>query len=146
MLNLLHDAKFIRVAAAAIAAQTDVVSDVVDTQGYESIAFIAQLGDVSDTAELALTVSTNDANSTSNATETKATATHTADASDADDKMLIVDVNKPRERYVFATLSRGTANAVVDGMLAILYNSNERPVDIDASVVASGHFNDPDNA
>ena len=146
MLNFLRDMKVLRVANAAAAAQTDIVTSVVDTRGYDSVAFIAALGDVTDASVLGLTVSTNNADSTIGATETKAKAEHTADPSDADNNLLVVDVNKPRQRYAFATLSRGTADAVVDGIFAVLYNSNERPVEIDATVVASGFFNDPADA
>lgn len=143
-LNLLHDAKIIRVANASAAAQTEVVSAVVDTQGYDSVAFIALLGDVTATSVLTLTVKTNEANSTSNATTTDASATFTAGASDADNKAIVVDAMKPRERYAFASLTRTTANAVVDGILAILYNQHSGPLAAqDASILVSAFKNDP---
>ena len=147
-LNLLSDAKVVRVAPAAAAAQTEVVSSVVDTQGYQSVAFIALLGDVTTASVLGLTVKTNSANSTSTPTPvtTTAAASFTADATNADNKMLIVDVNEPRDRFVFASLTRTVANAAVDGIVAVLYNPNQRPVTADASVVASKFVNDPASA
>lgn len=143
-MNLLHDAKIVRVAASASVAQTEVVSAVVDTQGYESVAFVALLGDVTSGSVLTLTAKTNSANSTSNATATEAKVTFTAGASDADSKMLMVDCHQPRERYAFASLTRTTANAVVDGIVAVLYNGSERPEGgVDASMIAAALFADP---
>ncbi len=57
--------------------------------------------------------------------------------------LLILDLNKVREQYVFATLARATANAVVDGIFAVLYNAHEHPVTQDAAVIASAFVNDP---
>lgn len=145
-LNLLRDAKVVRVAAAAAAAQTEVVSAVVDMQGFDSVAFVALLGDVSATSVLTLTVKTNSASSTTvpAPVTTTASATFTADASNADGKALMVDIHKPRDRYVFASLTRTVANAAVDGILAVLYNSSEKPISSqDASIIASTFVNDP---
>lgn len=66
-----------------------------------------------------------------------ATAAFTAGASDADNKVLVVDVFDPALRYVFASLTRTTANAVVDGIIAIQYTAGLRPTTQDASVLAS---------
>lgn len=148
MINLYHDAKFIVVEAAAAAGQTELVTDVVDTQGYDSIAFIALMGDVTDTSVLTLTAKTNTANSVSSPTPVTLadTATFTAGASDADSKILMLDINKPRARYVFASLTRTTANAVVGGVIAVLYNAHNRPVTQDATVIAGTFTNDPASA
>lgn len=145
-MNLLKDVLIKRVENAASAAQTEVVTDVVDTQGYQSIAFIALLGDVTDGSVLTLTGKTNDEDSTSGAETLDETATFTAGASDADNKLLILDLHQPRQRYVFASLTRTSANAVVDGVIAILYNGRELPEALDASVIASAFVNDPSPA
>lgn len=143
-MNFLKDAKIVRVANGATAAQTTVTTSVVDTQGFNSVCFVAALGDVSDGSVLALTVKTNSANATTgdDVAAASTTAGLTADATSADNKMLAVDLNKPRQRYAFATLARGTANAVVDGVFAILYNAQEHPVTQDSSLVDSASLND----
>jgi len=145
MSNLLYDAKFIVVENAAVAGTSTLTTDVVDMLGYQSIAFIAKLGDVSDTSVLALTAKGNSANSVSSPTPTTyaGAATYTAGASDADNKLMIVDIEKPRDRYVFATLARGTANAVVDSIIAVLYNGDLRPEVQGSTVLVSTHTNDP---
>lgn len=144
-INLLKDAKIVRVENSAVAGTTELVTDVVNMQGYDSVCFVALLGDVTATSVLTLTAKTNTANSDTTPTPvtTTASATYTAAAADADNKMIIVDVNKPRAQYVFASLTRTTANAVVDGIIAILYNSHERPKAPDATVLASIFVNDP---
>jgi hypothetical protein len=141
--ELLRDAKIIPVEPAAVAGTTALTTDVVDMQGFDSVAFIAQLGDVTDTSVLTLTGFTNDTNDTNSPTQLADAVTFTAGASNADNKLLVLELHKPRERYVYATLARATANAVVNGILAVLFNSNSRPVIQDASVIASKYVNDP---
>ena len=142
-MNFLYDAQIIPVENAAAAAQTTLTTDVVDTQGFDSVAFVAFLGDVADTSVLTLTGFTNDTDDTVTPTQLASPVTFTAGASDADNKLLLLDLHKPRQRYVYATLARGTANAAVNGILAILYNAHDKPVNIPADVIASGFINDP---
>ena len=112
------------VEAAATAATTTLTTDVLDMQGYDGVTFIAALGDVSDTSVLSLAVYEHTANAASGTAISGATAGATAGASDYDSKLLIVDVQKPSKRYVYATLARGTANAVVNGITAIRYKGS----------------------
>lgn len=138
-MNLSKEVKITRVANAAVAAQTEVLSSVLDMQGFDGVMFIALLGDITATSVLTLTAKGNSANSTSSPTPVTqaATAAFTAGASDADNKVLVVDVVDPALRYVFASLTRTTANAVVDGIIAIQYMADQRPTIQDASVLAS---------
>jgi hypothetical protein len=138
-MNLSKNVKITVVAAAAAAAQTAVTSSVLDMQGYDGVMFIALLGDVSDTSVLTLTAKGNTASSTSSPTPVtqKATDAFTANASTADSKAIVVDVYDPALRYVFAELTRTTANAVVGGIIAIQYAAGLRPTTQDASVIAS---------
>lgn len=138
-MNLSKDVKITVVAGAAAAAQTAVTSDVLDMSGYDGVMFIALTGDVTATSVLTLTAKANSANSTSSPTPVtqKATDAFTAGASDADSKALVVDVYKPTLRYVFAELTRTTANAVVGGIIAIQYQAANKPTSHAASVIAS---------
>jgi len=129
--SMIKRAKVTRIKNAVAAGTTEVLSDVLDMQGYDSVMFIAVLGDVTDTSVLTLTAKGNTASSTSSPTPvaiTDGSCTFTAGATDADNKMMIVDVLRPAKRYVFASLTRTTANAVVDSIIAIQYCS--RSVDI----------------
>lgn len=138
-MNLLRNCKITVVEAAASAAQTALTTDVLDMTGYEGVMFIALTGDVSDTSVLTLTVKANSANSTSSPTPItqKASDAFTAGATSADSKVIAVDVYKPTLRYVFAELTRTTANAVIGGIIAIQYGPNYMPTTQDASVIAS---------
>lgn len=131
------DTKIVRVANSAAAAQTEVNSAILDMVEFEGVIFIAALGDVTDTCVLTLTVEQNSVNSPSGMAALTGNATFTAGASDADNKLLVVDVIRPKERYVRAALTRTTANAAVDGIFAIQYKPATKPVTADASVIAS---------
>jgi len=138
-MNLSKSIKVTVVEAAAAAAQTELVTDVLDMSGYEGVMFIALLGDVSDTSVLTLTVKGNSANSVSSPSPItqKATDAFTAGAATADSKVLLVDVYKPTLRYMFGSLTRTTANAIVGGIIAIQYGAGLKPTTQDASVIAS---------
>ncbi len=137
-MNLLHGIKITVVEGAAAAAQTELVSDVLDMQGWDGVIFVALFGDVTDTAVLGLTVKGNTANHVSSpAPVTQAAAAFTAGASNADSKALVVDVCDPMLRYVFASVTRTVANAVVNGVIAIQYSAESKPTTQDASVIAS---------
>lgn len=139
--EMLKDCKITRVANAAAAAQTEVLTDVLDMTGYDSVIFVALLGDVTVSSVLTLTAKENTANSTSSPTPTAvtggATAAYTATATDADNKALVVDVIRPSKQYVFASLTRTAANAVVDGIIAIQYRSRLTPVTQGSTILAS---------
>lgn len=137
-MNLSKSIKVTVVEAAAAAGQTELVSDVLDMQGFDGVMFIALLGDVTATSVLTLTAKGNSANSVSSPTPvTQAAATFTAAASDADSKVLMVDVYNPALRYMFASLTRTTADAVVGGVIAIQYQADQKPTTQHATVIAS---------
>lgn len=138
-MQLTNDVKITVVSPAAAAAQTAINSSVLDMSGYEGVMFIALLGDVTATSVLTLTAKGNTANSVSSPTPItqKATAAFTADATSADSKALVVDVYKPAMQYMFANLTRTTADAIVGGIIAIQYKANNKPTTNDASVIAS---------
>lgn len=138
-MNLSKDIKITVVEAAAAAAQTELVTDVLDMQGYDGVMFIALTGDVTTASVLTLTVKGNSANSVSSPTPVtqKATAAFTADGTSADSKVLMVDVYEPALRYVFASLTRTAADAVIGGIIAIQYCADQRPTTQHATVIAS---------
>lgn len=128
MFSLLKDTKISAVENAAVAGTTDLVTDVLDMTGYDSVLFMAKLGDVTSGSVFQLTVSSNPTNSASAGTTEKAGTEITAGASDYDNKLVIVDVLRPSQQYVYATLRIDTQNAVVDGIFAIQYNAKSLPV------------------
>lgn len=145
-LNLAHAAAILPLLGAAAADTTVLNSGVVDTQGFDSVAFIVHLGDVADTSELILTALAGDESDGSDLELLNASANFTADADSADDSLMLIDIQAPRSRYVSARLNRNTAGAAVNSVIAILYNSHEEPVIQSDKVVASSHINDPSPA
>lgn len=138
-MNLSKDIKITVVEAAATAGTSELVTDILDMTGYEGIMFIALTGDVSDTSILTLTVKASDTNHVSSPTPItqKATSAFTADGTTGDSKVLAVDLFRPVHRYVFASLTRTVANAVIGGIIAIQYTAKTKPTTDHASVIAS---------
>lgn len=119
-MNFLANTKITRVMDAVVAAQSDQQSDVIDMKEFDACTFILSLGDVDTTCELELVVQHGDASNGSDAADVDdATTSFTAGASDADNMIMAVEIFRPQKRYVRAKLVRGTANAVLDGMIAI---------------------------
>lgn len=136
--SLLNESKIDKVLVATVAGTTDTLTgDIVDLQGFDSVLLIAILGDVTVNAVVTLKAYCGDAAALGDGAYKTTTATVTATATSADDKLLILDVVKPGKRYVRADLVRATANAVVDGIIAIRYNARLIPTTQPADVVDS---------
>jgi hypothetical protein len=129
-LNLSYYMEITKASNAVSAGTSDVNGTGFAMAGYENILFIAVLGDVTDTATLALKAQTcTDSGGTSAADITGATtSTFTADATSGDNKILVLDVIRPNGTFVRPVLDRGTANAVVECILAIRYGYKKPPV------------------
>ena len=136
-MSFLKNNKLAVVEATAAAAQTALTSDIIDMDGWDSVTFIALLGDVSDTCVLGLNVEHGDAAAGGDMADTTLNATFTAGASDADSKVLAVELHKPTKRYARAVLTRTTANAVVGGIIAIQSGPSVAPVTQHASIIDS---------
>lgn len=145
-MSLLKNVKITRVANAAVAAQTDVVGSILDMAGFDGVMFVALYGDVTDTSALQLKAEQNTANSGTGMAALVGGPSFAAGPTNADNGALVLDVYKPREQFVRPVLKRGTANAVVDGILAIQYGAMSKPTVQSASVIASTLLNDPNEA
>lgn len=141
MFSLLKDAKISKVEPRAAAGTDDLTTDVLDMSGFDSVAFIAATGDGTSGTVLELQVFGNTASSTSSPTPVELTSNSaqytSSTATDADNKLLIVDVHRPNYRYVYAVLVIDTQNCECDGIYAIQYNAKSLPVTADSDVIAS---------
>lgn len=136
--SILKAGAFDKVLVATAAGTADTLNgDILDLQGFDSVCLIAILGDCANTAVGTLKAYCGDAAALGDGAYKTATATVTADATSADNKLLVLDVVKPGKRYVRADLVRATANLVVDGIIAIRYNAISVPVTQPADVVHS---------
>lgn len=133
-------------ASGAVAAgTTDVNGAVIDFANVESARGLAILGDVTDTAVLALKFQSGDASDGGDFADVSGATTtpFTAGASNADLKILELTVTRPAaKRYGRFVLDRGTANAVLAAMIHETYGHRNTPApagDILATANAKGY-------
>lgn len=139
--SMLKECNIVKISPAVSAGTTDVEPVTLDMSGYNSLCIIACLGDVTATALPHLKCKAADTNTVGTAIAGTA-ALAAAGASNYDDKLMILDVVNVRQRYLSPSLARGTANVVVNYILAIQYNSRNIPVTqgtdvIDGTLVAN---------
>lgn len=137
-MNLLKNCLIKEVCApVAAASDTDQNSDILDMQGYDGVCFIVPVTDSVATGVAALTVEQNTDNSdTGMAALSGGAATGTCAVNDdLNNKLLIVDVYRPRERYVQGVITSLTANIAFGNMIAIQYKGSKCPISADDSVI-----------
>lgn len=137
-MNLLKNVKVMEVGApVALASNTDQNSDILDMANWDGVMFIVPLTDSVDTGVATLTIEQNTANSDSGmAALSGAVATATSAANDdLNNKLLVVDVYRPRERYVQGVIASATANIAFGNTLAIQYSGRKGPVSDHASIL-----------
>ena len=134
-MNLLKEVKITRVMNAQAAGTTDVNSNAVDMQGFESVLFVVAFGTIDAGAVTSIKVQESDDASFSTAYDIEGSRVSIAD--DEDNKLLIIEVHKPLRRYVRVVVDRGTANAVIDGAIALQFGVGYLPVTQDSTVAAS---------
>lgn len=138
MMSLLKESKLDKVLVATVAGFGDTLTgDILDMQDCDSVVGVAILGDVTATSVVTLKAYTGDEAALGDGAYETATATVTADATSADNKLLVLDVVKCGKRYVRFDVVRATANAVVDGVIAARYNFRTIPTTQPADVVDS---------
>lgn len=141
MENFIKNSKVALVNTGAAAGQTAVDSNIVDTAGYDGVCFICILGTVVDGSVLQLAAQGNALNQSGGMAQIANQITAAVAAAGSSNTILMIDTLFPAGsknfRYARAELTRTTQNATVTAMIAILYESKNRPVVLDASVLAS---------
>jgi hypothetical protein len=130
----------ITVAKGTVAAgQAATKSDILDMAGYDGVLFIASMSDNTSGSVATLAVQQNSANSTTGmATITGASASNTSTAGDAqNDKLLMVDVYRPLQRYIQGLFTSGTQDIAKGPMIAIRYCGSKAPIADDATILDS---------
>ena len=114
---------------AQAAGTTAVEGEIIDMQGYDAVQFVCHLGDVANGSVLQLKAQQDDVNAAGGMADLADTgADYTATATDADSKFLQTDIIKPEKRYLRPVLTRGTANAAVNSIIALLHKPRATPV------------------
>jgi hypothetical protein len=137
-MNLLSNAKITYGRALVAAANnTSVATAVVDMTGWDGVMCILPMYDSANAGVATLTgrsASTNVAG----AALAGAVATATDAGGDAlNSKCLIVDIYKPRERYVDFLIASSAANVAFDAAIIIQYKGRKAPVTQSTTHVAA---------
>lgn len=120
-MNLSKNIKITKIKAGQSTATTEVVSDVVDMQGYEGVIFITTIGSAN--AGNYLKAKQDKAASMSDGVDLagkKIVAT-------AANQVVWLDIYRPTERYLTANIIRAGATTVTGDIYAIQYEGNKFP-------------------
>ncbi len=136
MINLLKGTKITRVMNAVAAGVTNQNGTTLDMSGFDGVMFIASFGALTATQVTSLKAQQGQQSNLSDAADLAGTLT--GPMADADgNKVLVLDVYRPAERYVRCVVQRGTANAVIDGVVAIQYRGRKTPIAQDSTYVSA---------
>lgn len=135
MENLLRNIKITRVMNAVAAGTSAQNSSVVDMSGWDGVTFIAALGTLTATQVTSLKGQQGQVSNLSDAADLSGTLVGPLADGDSN-KCLVLDIYRPTERYVRPVVNRATANAVIDGVIAIQYRGRKTPVTQDTATIA----------
>ena len=134
-MNLGKELKFTQVKTAVAAGTTDINSDIIDMANWDGVLFITSFGTI--TAGAVTSVLIQQDTDSAGGTMTALLGSGQAVADTDDDKCVIHDLYKPLERYVRATVDRGTQNAVINSIVAVQYRGSKTPATNDSATVVA---------
>lgn len=149
MLNFIKNFEISEVLAPISASSsTDSNSDILDMAGWEGVVFIVPITDSVATGVATITAQQNTANSdTGMAALSGASATATCTTNDdLNNQLLVLEVHKPRERYVQIAVTSGTADIAFGNGIAIRYRNRKQPITDAATVLDSTIVRSPAEA
>ena len=137
MLDLNRKTKVTRSMDGVAAGTSDQNGTGIDMQGHESITFIAAVGTLTATQVTSLKAQQSDDDGSSDA-YSDILGSDSGGLADGDsDKLIVLTVVRPAKRWVRPVLLRGTANAVIDGIVAIQHPAHKTPTTHATSVAKS---------
>ena len=138
MLNALKETKVTRILNAVAAGQTVQPSAIVDMKNFDGVVFIALFGSITTGAVTSLKAQQGQESDMSDAADLEGSKVDIDD--DRGNDCLVLDIFRPRERYLKAVISRATQDSVIDGVLAIQYKASYMPTTQDAASIAGSKF------
>lgn len=136
-LNLLSDAKFVKCQNGAVAGTSTLTATTVDMAGYDSICCVVDFGTITDGSVLTLKAQDGTDSGGSGAADISGATTGAFTGATSSNGQMVLDVQKPGQRYVTFVLTRATQNAVVNSFTAILYNAHSKPTTQPTTVLKS---------
>jgi hypothetical protein len=140
-MQLSKNVKVSHVLNAVAAGTSNQTSSEIDMQGWDGVMFIADIGALTGTQVTALEAQGSNISGSETAFTTDAVTPPMADADS--NKLLILDIFRPVTRYLKAVVERGTANAVINCVIAIQYRGDKAPFTAAASVSWASAFVSP---
>ena len=136
-MQLTNAIKTILAKTAVAAGATDITdATAIDTAGYDGVRFIYSFGAITAGAATSVAAASLATSSPTPGTDDIAGSSITV-ADTADNTIFIIDVYKPRLRYVRPFVKRATQNAVLNSIVAELYqHTGLQPIAKDATVTA----------
>lgn len=134
MRSFKENEKVTRVSNAVGTGQGTTNCTGVDNKDFDSITYLAMLGTIDPTGVVTLKVQQSSDDGSSDAYADIAGASAVAGAAD-DNKILAIEIYRPRERWTRAVIVRTVADSVIDGALAIQRDPKEIPVTQSASII-----------
>ena len=132
-MNLSKAGKVTRVSNAVAAGTATTNSTAVDMKGHDAVTFIVAIGAIVSTGTVTVKGQTSSDNSTFN----DLTGTSQAYTDADDNKLCILEITKPLERYLRCTIITATANGTIDSVIAIQTAASEEPVTQGSTVVGT---------
>jgi hypothetical protein len=103
--------------------------------------FIASMGSIASTGTATLKAQQGQQSNMSDAADLEGTGIAIVDTDD--NRVVVLDLWRPRERYVRPAISRSTANVAIDSVVAVQYAGAKAPVGHDTTVLAAEYHVSP---
>ena len=112
-------------------------SAIIDTAGFEGCAFIVKLATIASSAVNTVTVASGDDSGMSDGADLLGSSQVVA--ADDDNQVRVVDIFRPKERYLQLSLNKDGTNACAESAVAILYGAHNKPTTLAADVEGELH-------
>lgn len=133
-MNLSKNCKVILIEAAAGSAGTELLSDAVDTQGFDGCMFVGSIA-TANAGNYAKVQQSSDDGSTDTYADLTGTKLVTGDNGDS----FLIDIYRPRERYLKLSIIRAGANTATGDVYAILYHAKDMPTSHGSTIDSEVH-------
>lgn len=122
---------------AGVAGITDINGTVLDMSGFDEVLMKVTFGAITATAVTSIKAQQGQQSGGGDMADLAGTSIAVADSDD--DKIKVIRLIRPQERYVRVVVDRGTANAVVASAEYIQLGARKQPVTDDANVASETH-------
>lgn len=144
MQSLVAEGKYKKAMNPAAAGTGDTLTGItIDTQNQQRATFSLSMGTITGGAVTTAKLQQGNLANGSDMADVEGSAISIPDT--GDDLLYLLEIQRPRGRYVRLVVTRATANAVVNGAQCVLSGVSKSPVTQDADVGASKILNAPAN-